>query len=103
MQAPPAIFAPRLRRGLDFAFVALWTLFIFSGLAFKVTERWRGWPPPGNFVLAENRLPKIMNAVQTPIPAVYQAGQWTFSPSGLPVSLLTGKIAADRVIKDLKR
>ena len=57
MQAPPAIFAPRLRRGLDFAFVALWTLFIFSGLAFKVTERWRGWPPPGNFVLAENRLP----------------------------------------------
>ena len=43
-----------------------------------------------------------MNAIKTPIPGVYQAGQWTYSPSGLPISLLTGKIAADRVIKDLK-
>jgi len=35
------------------------------------------------------------------IPGVYQAGQWTYSPSGLPVSILTGKIAADRVSKAL--
>ena len=48
-------------------------------------------------------LPRIMNAVKTPIPGVYQAGQWTYSPSGLPIALLTGKIAADQAIKDLKK
>ncbi len=62
-----------------------------------------GWSFTNRPVPAESRLPKILNAIKTPIPGVYQAGQWTFSPSGLPVSLLTGKIAADRVIKDLKR
>jgi hypothetical protein len=37
----------------------------------------------------------------TPIPDTYQAGQWTFSPSGMPISILTSKLAADRVLKDL--
>jgi hypothetical protein len=32
---------------------------------------------------------------------VYQAGQWTYSPSGVPISILTGKLAADKAIKDL--
>lgn len=62
-----------------------------------------GWSFTNQPVPAESRLPKIMNAINTPIPGVYQAGQWTYSPSGLPISLLTGKIAADRVIKDLKK
>jgi phytoene dehydrogenase-like protein len=62
-----------------------------------------GWSFTNHPVPAESRLPKIMNAVKTPIPGVYQAGQWTYSPSGLPISFLTGKIAADRVIKDLKK
>lgn len=62
-----------------------------------------GWSFTNRPVPAESRLPKIMNAINTPIPAVYQAGQWTYSPSGLPISFLTGKIAADKVIKDLKK
>jgi len=62
-----------------------------------------GWSFTNQPMPAENRLPKIMNAITTPIPGVYQAGQWTYSPSGLPISLLTGKIAADQVLKDLKR
>jgi len=62
-----------------------------------------GWSFTNRPVPAESRLPKIMNAIKTPIPGVYQAGQWTYSPSGLPISFLTGKIAADRVIKDLKK
>ena len=61
-----------------------------------------GWAFTNRPVPAESRIPKIMNAVKTPIPGVYQAGQWTYSPAGLPISLLTGKIAADKVIKDLK-
>lgn len=35
----------------------------------------------------------------TPIQSIYQAGQWAFSPAGVPMSILTGKLAADRVIK----
>jgi len=38
-------------------------------------------------------------SVLTPIPKVFQAGQWTYSPAGVPMSILTGKLAADRVLK----
>ena len=31
----------------------------------------------------------------------WQAGQWTYSPSGLPISILTGKLAADAAVKAL--
>ncbi len=62
-----------------------------------------GWSFKNRPVPAESRLPKILNAINTSIPGVYQAGQWTYSPSGLPISFLTGKIAADRVISDLKK
>jgi phytoene dehydrogenase-like protein len=62
-----------------------------------------GWAFTNHPMPAENRLPRILNAIKTPAPAILQAGQWTFSPSGLPVSILTGKLAADRVIKELKK
>jgi phytoene dehydrogenase-like protein len=39
------------------------------------------------------------SAVLTPIPSIFQAGQWTYSPAGVPMSILTGKLAADRVLK----
>ena len=61
-----------------------------------------GWSFGGK-VPAESRFQKITNSVRTPIPHVYQAGQWTFSPSGLPVSVMTGKLAADAIIKELGR
>lgn len=57
MTPPNFQSAPRRCQWLDVFFVGFWTLFIFSGLGFQATARWRGWPPPGNFVLAENRLP----------------------------------------------
>jgi phytoene dehydrogenase-like protein len=38
-------------------------------------------------------------AVTTPIPSIYQAGQWTYSPAGVPMSILTGKLAARRILK----
>jgi phytoene dehydrogenase-like protein len=62
-----------------------------------------GWSFNNDPMPAESRLPRIMNAVKTPIPGVHQAGQWTYSPSGLPISILTGKIAADQAIKALKK
>jgi phytoene dehydrogenase-like protein len=62
-----------------------------------------GWAFSNHPMPAESRLPKIMNSINTPVPGVYQAGQWTYSPAGLPVSIITGKIAADRVIKELRK
>jgi phytoene dehydrogenase-like protein len=39
-------------------------------------------------------------SVFTPFPSIYQAGQWVYSPGGVPMSILTGKLAADRVLKN---
>ena len=51
-------------------------------------------------------LDKIQHAdrsVLTPLPSVYQAGQWAYSPAGVPMSILTGKLAADRVLKKARK
>jgi hypothetical protein len=62
-----------------------------------------GWSFTNRSMPAESRLPKILNAITTPVPGVLQAGQWTYSPAGFPVSIITGKIAADRVIKEIRK
>ena len=59
-----------------------------------------GWAFRNQPIPAENRLPKLLNAIKTPVPGILQAGQWTYSPAGLPISLITGKLAADRVIRE---
>lgn len=61
-----------------------------------------GWAFYNHPIPAENRIHKILNAIKTPVPGVFQAGQWTYSPAGLPISILTGKLAADKVIKELR-
>lgn len=60
-----------------------------------------GWAFTNDVIPAVHQLVKVASSVLTPIPDTYQAGQWTYSPSGLPISVLTGKLAADRVLKDL--
>jgi phytoene dehydrogenase-like protein len=62
-----------------------------------------GWAFTNDPIPAEDGLPKIFSASGTPIPDVFQAGQWTYSPSGLPISILTGKLSADRAIKALAK
>ncbi len=61
-----------------------------------------GWAFTNACMPDECRFQHIMNAVTTPMEDIFQCGQWTFSPSGLPVSIFTGKLAADRVKKTLK-
>lgn len=46
-----------------------------------------------------NKIQYSDKSVLTPIPNIFQAGQWAFSPAGVPMSILTGKLAADRVCK----
>ena len=41
----------------------------------------------------------ITSAPRTAIPGVYKAGQWSYSPSGVPVAILTGRIAAGAILR----
>ncbi len=36
----------------------------------------------------------ILSAVKTAIPNVFKSGQWSYSPAGVPIAILTGRIAA---------
>jgi phytoene dehydrogenase-like protein len=56
-----------------------------------------GGPPP-----VIHKIHRATQAVRTPSPHVFQAGQWTYSPSGVPIALLTGKLAADAACRDLR-
>lgn len=61
-----------------------------------------GWAFTNKLIPVINSLPKVGQSILTPHPDIYQAGQWSFSPSGLPISILTGKLAAAKVKKELK-
>lgn len=89
---------------------------IFPGIKDKVADRFSsspltfekltgnthgaltGWAFTNPFVPAVNQMLKVNSSVKTILPSVFQAGQWTYSPSGFPMSIVTGKLAADRVI-----
>ncbi|NHB67759.1 phytoene desaturase family protein [Perlabentimonas gracilis] len=49
-----------------------------------------------------NKIQIADRSVYTPLPDVYQAGQWAYSPAGVPMSILTGKIAANKILKSKK-
>lgn len=46
-----------------------------------------------------DRLKDIPRSVHTPIPGVLQAGQWAYSPAGVPIAMLTGWYAAQDIKK----
>ena len=62
-----------------------------------------GWSFGNHPFPVEYKFLNVAKSVSTPIDSVKQAGQWTFNPAGIPVAILTGKLAADAVEKDLKR
>lgn len=45
----------------------------------------------------------MADSVKTPLPRVYTAGKWVYSPAGGPTAIMTGRIAAKRCLKELKR
>ncbi len=47
-------------------------------------------------------LKKIPKSVKTTVPDIYQAGQWAYSPAGIPTAILTGWYAADTINKKIK-
>jgi phytoene dehydrogenase-like protein len=58
-----------------------------------------GWAFTGAMPVV-NKIQIADRSVITPIPSVYQAGQWVYSPGGVPMSILTGKLAANKALKD---
>ena len=50
-----------------------------------------------------NKLKDIPKSVLTPMPGILQAGQWAYSPSGVPVAMLTGWYATQNIIKQSKQ
>jgi phytoene dehydrogenase-like protein len=50
-----------------------------------------------------NKIQNSDRSVLTPIPSIFQAGQWAYSPAGVPMSILTGKLAADKALKETRK
>lgn len=58
-----------------------------------------GWSFRGPTMPAVHQMQRVSRSVLTPIPHVLQAGQWAYSPGGVPMAFLTGKLAANRAVK----
>ena len=50
-----------------------------------------------------NKLEEIPKSVLTPIPNIFQAGQWSYSPAGVPIAMLTGWYATQKILKKKKQ
>ncbi len=48
---------------------------------------------------AQKDLTKVNQSVLTPFKDIFQAGQWCITPSGVPTSIITGKIALQKALK----
>jgi len=56
-----------------------------------------GWTLQGSVPVAHSIL-KMTKSVKTPIPNILKAGQWAYSPSGVPIAILTGLAAAKNLM-----
>jgi len=106
---------------LEQSFIRILDESIFPGLKNKISDRFSsspltiqkltgnteggitGWAFTNTFIPVVNKMLQVSKSVETPLPSVYQAGQWVYSPSGLPISILTGKLAADKVLKNMEK
>ena len=84
-------------------------LFVKSATPMTLTNRFNtengaitGWSLEGKPPVPDS-LAGIFMAVNTAIPHTYKAGQWSYSPSGVPIAILTGRIAAAAIQKDARR
>lgn len=50
-----------------------------------------------------NTLKDIPKSVLTPIPGIFQAGQWAYAPAGVPIAMLTGWYASKEIAKRSRR
>ena len=55
-----------------------------------------GWSFEDTIPVSSSML-KIKESVLTAFPNIKKAGQWSYSPTGVPIAILTGKLAADAI------
>ena len=58
-----------------------------------------GWSFDNEKIPAVSKITGVAKSVLTPVKNIYKCGQWSYTPAGMPVSVMTGKLAADRVTK----
>lgn len=62
-----------------------------------------GWGYTNEKSPSETSFFNIGQSIKTKVDGIYRCGQWTFSPTGAPVSIMTGRLAADALIASLKQ
>jgi len=58
-----------------------------------------GWSYDREKAFHRTSLLRIARSVETPVPNLLMAGHWSFSPGGSPVAVLTGKLAARKILR----
>ncbi len=57
-----------------------------------------GWAYTNGVMPCIDKTIQIAKSTKTPVKNIFQAGQWAFSPSGVPIAVITGKLASDAAI-----
>lgn len=52
-----------------------------------------------NAIPVTNSLLRVNDSIKTTFPHVLKAGQWSYSPNGVPTAIMTGRLAADALQK----
>ena len=80
-------------------------LFRFSASPLSIRERVGssegsivGWSFEEEIPAVTNMF-RMADSVKTPLPGVYAAGKWVYSPAGGPTAIMTGRIAAKRCLR----
>jgi hypothetical protein len=83
-------------------------LFSFSASPLAVEKQGRssegatvGWSFEDEIPINASML-NMKDSVRTTMPDIFKMGQWASSPAGLPNCILTAKLAADLVAKELQ-
>jgi phytoene dehydrogenase-like protein len=114
-------WAKEMRDYMELITIEILSESIFPGLKDKVIDRFSsspltiealtanthgaitGWAFTNPVIPVVHQMLKVNDSVKTILPSVFQAGQWTYSPSGFPMSIVTGKLAADRAISSMSK
>jgi phytoene dehydrogenase-like protein len=62
-----------------------------------------GWSYRSSYMPSETSFFAMESSIRTSRPGVFRAGHWTFSPSGAPVAMMTGRLAAKAAARALQR
>ena len=86
------------------------TEFLLTGTPYTLNARTSnyegaimGWSYDRTKTLHRGSLLQMAKSVRTPVPNLYMAGHWAFSPGGSPVAVMTGKLAANQILKTTGR